>query len=254
MSESNHPEHDPIARSHPKSISNDGTDAKSIIMIGTFFVLFVAFLIIAVAAYFHHYRHELQRERMASVGNWAAQIEARQLADLQPHWTGYSHKKATVGVALAMDMELAEYNPSMPPVLLAAKPQKMETGAPAPKVALHILGAKLYVSMGCNACHTVNGNPLVGPTWKNLAGYPQALTNGKTVVADYKFLRYMILHPDKLVVKGVPPIMPAIYTAQLSGPNHPHETKLNAIIWYINTLSNKSSKATQPPVPDGPAK
>ncbi len=245
--------HDPITHSHPKSTSNDGTDAKSIIIVGTFLVLFVAFLIIAVSAYFHHYRHELQRQRMASVGDWAAKIKARQLADLRPHWANAAHSQATVGLRMAEDLYLRQYYPSMPPVLLAAKKtaKKKASGAP---VVMHVLGAKLYVSMGCNACHTNNGNPGAGPTWKNLAGYPQTLTNGKTEIADYKYLRYMILHPDKLVVKGFAPIMPPIYAAQLSGPSHPHEQKLNALIWYINTLSNKSNKASQPPVPDKPAK
>ena len=243
----------PEQDAHPKSLSNDGTDAKSIILIGTFLVLLVAFLVIAVSAYFHHYRHDLERERMASVGNWAAKIQARQLADLQPHWTSSSHKKATVGIALAENLYMRQYYPSMPPVLLAAK-KTVKKAITGPAVPLHVLGEKLYTSMGCDACHTNNGNPGAGPTWKNLAGYPQHLTNGKTKIADYVYLKYMILHPDKLVVKGFSPIMPPIYAAQLSGPKHPHETKLNAIIWYINTLSDKSGKATEPPVPDSPAK
>ena len=128
--------------------------------------------------------------------------------------------------------------------------------ATAPKaVPLHVIGAKLYQSLGCVGCHTVNGQPGVGPSWKNLAGYPQKLTTGKTVIADYKFLRTMILHPGTLLVAGAPAgVMPATYGPMLSGKKHPHETKLNAIIWYINTLSNRSSKATQPPVPDKAAK
>ena len=121
-------------------------------------------------------------------------------------------------------------------------------------VPLHVIGAKLYQSLGCIGCHTVNGQPGVGPTWKNLAGYPQKLTTGKTVIADYKFLRTMILDPGKITVAGAPAgVMPAMYKYQLSGKKHPHETKLNALIWYINTLSNRSSKATEPPVPDVPA-
>lgn len=255
MSDSHKPEqhHDPITHAHPKSTSNDGTDAKSIIIVGAFVVLFVAFLMIAVSAYFHHYRHELQRQRMASVGDWAAKIKARQVADLLPHWTNTTHTQATVGLKLAEDLYLRQYYPSMPQVMAPAKKMTKAKSAGAP-VVLHVLGAKLYVSMGCNACHTNNGMPGAGPTWKNLAGYPQTLTNGKTKIADYKYLRYMILHPDKDVVKGFAPIMPPIYAAQLSGPAHPHEQKLNALIWYINTLSNKSNKASQPPVPDKPAK
>ncbi len=135
----------------------------------------------------------------------------------------------------------------------AATPVAKVPAGPHP-VPLHVLGAKLYQSLGCIGCHTVNGQPGVGPTWKNLAGYPQKLTTGKTVIADYKYLRTMILDPGKMDVVGSPAgVMPNMYKYQLSGKKHPHENKLNAIIWYINTLSNRSSKATEPPVPDVPA-
>ncbi len=134
--------------------------------------------------------------------------------------------------------------PATPVAKLPAGPQPM---------ALHVLGAKLYKSLGCIGCHTVNGQPGVGPSWKNLAGYPQKLTTGKTVIADYKFLRTMILDPGKMDIAGSPAgVMPVMYKYQLSGKKHPHENKLNAIIWYINTLSNRGSKATEPPVPDVP--
>ncbi len=141
-----------------------------------------------------------------------------------------------------------------PPASPALSPAALVAPAIPHAVPLRVIGAKLYQSMGCSACHTINGQPGVGPTWKNLAGYPQKLTNGKTVLADYKFLRTMILDPGKMDVAGAPAgVMPAIYKNELSGPKHPHETKLNALIWYINSLSNRSSKATQPPVPDVPA-
>ncbi len=117
-----------------------------------------------------------------------------------------------------------------------------KSALPAATVAM---GEKLYSTLGCNACHTNNGKPGAGPTWKNLAGYPQALTNGKTEVADYKYIRYMILHPDKKVVKGFAPIMPAIYGAQLGGAAN--QKKLDAIIWYINSLSDKRGPSTEPP-------
>ncbi len=104
------------------------------------------------------------------------------------------------------------------------------------------LGEKLYQAMGCDACHTVNGQPGAGPTWKNLAGYPQQLTNGQTKIADTVFLKYMILHPGKLVVKGFPPIMPDIYYSRLAGPKHPREKKLKAIIAYIESLSDRGAK------------
>ncbi len=120
---------------------------------------------------------------------------------------------------------------------------------------LHALGAKLYNTMGCSGCHSVNGSKGVGPSWKNLAGYPQKLSNGKSVIADYSFLKIMILDPGKMDLAGYPAgVMPGTYKVLLAGPKHPHRMRLNAIIWYINTLSNRAGKASEPPVPDRLAK
>jgi hypothetical protein len=120
---------------------------------------------------------------------------------------------------------------------------------------LHDLGRQLSQSLGCIACHHVDDTKAVGPSWKNLAGYPQKLTDGTTVIADYQFLRDAILYPEHLKLQGFPPgAMPSSYRAMLSGPQHADERELNALIWYINTLSDRSSPATQPPVPDEPGK
>ncbi len=125
-----------------------------------------------------------------------------------------------------------------------APPQK-GAAIPAAAMPLVALGKKLYASMGCIACHTVNGTPVVGPTWKNLAGYPVKLTTGKTVIADYQFLRFMILQPGKKIVAGYPNIMPS-FTTTLAGKKN--AKKLDGLIWYINSLSDKTSKTTQPPL------
>lgn len=115
---------------------------------------------------------------------------------------------------------------------------------PASAVPMIAVGKKLAASMGCLACHTINGNAGVGPTWKNLAGYPVKLTSGKTVLADYQFLRFMILYPGKKVVAGFQPIMPS-YTTALAGAKN--VKKLDSLIWYINSLSDKASASTEPP-------
>jgi cytochrome c551/c552 len=113
-----------------------------------------------------------------------------------------------------------------------------------------VLGKKLSQSLGCTACHRIDGIKGVGPTWINLAGYPQKLADGTTVVADYEFLKKAILHPEEVHLEGFPPnAMPTSYRAMLSGPQHADEKELNAIISYINTLSDRSNAASQLPVP-----
>ena len=124
-----------------------------------------------------------------------------------------------------------------------------------PNAPLHVLGQRLSQTLGCVACHHVDGTKAVGPSWTNLAGYPQKLANGTTEVADYQFLKNAILYPEHLQLLGFPAgAMPTSYRAMLSGPQHTQERQLNALIWYINTLSDRSSPATQPPVPDAAGK
>ncbi len=140
--------------------------------------------------------------------------------------------------------------PGKPAAPRSASPKKIAAAAPklpaaAAALALVAEGKRFYASMGCIGCHTVNGSPGVGPTWKNLAGSHVKLTNGKTVVADYKYLRFMILYPGKKVVAGFQPIMPS-YTDTLAGAKN--KKKLDSLIWYINSLSDKASASAEPPL------
>lgn len=120
--------------------------------------------------------------------------------------------------------------------------------SPGQAASPEVLGKQLSQSLGCTACHRIDGTKAVGPAWKNLAGYPQKLADGSTVVANYEFLKKAILHPEEVHLEGFPPnAMPTSYRAMLSGPQHADEKELNAIISYINTLSDRSSPASQPP-------
>lgn len=126
---------------------------------------------------------------------------------------------------------------------------------PGQPVPLHVVGRQLSQTLGCITCHHVDGTKGLGPTWKNLAGYPQKLANGMTVIADYQFLTNAILYPRRQHLEGFRPnVMPNLYRGLLSGPQHPNARQLNALIWYINSLSDRSSPATRPPVPDAPGK
>lgn len=74
------------------------------------------------------------------------------------------------------------------------------------------LGIQLFREKGCQACHSIDGTPLVGPTVKGLFGKTvTVITDGKErqVVADETYLRKSLLEPNADVVKGFPPIMPA---------------------------------------------
>ncbi|MFO0723073.1 MAG: c-type cytochrome [Myxococcota bacterium] len=70
-------------------------------------------------------------------------------------------------------------------------------------------GAQLYVAKGCNACHTTDGNKLVGPSFKGLYGRMETCMSGD-VMADDSYLRESIKNPTAKVVMGYPPAMPVL--------------------------------------------
>ncbi len=91
-------------------------------------------------------------------------------------------------------------------------------------------GSQLYEEKGCVTCHSVDGSPRVGPTFKGLMGRKETVVkNGKekTVIVDEAFVRNYIVNPNVEVVKGYPPIMPHIAMT---------DAELGAIVKYLETL------------------
>ena len=90
-------------------------------------------------------------------------------------------------------------------------------------------GEKLAAEYGCLRCHTVDGTPHLGPTWKGLYGRRVHLTTGQTVIADEAYLTESMMDPMTKLVAGYQPVMPS-YLGRLSGPD------AAAIVEYIRAL------------------
>jgi cytochrome c oxidase subunit 2 len=91
------------------------------------------------------------------------------------------------------------------------------------------LGKKLYSSKGCNACHHVTDQRLVGPGFKGLYGKDEKLADGSTVKVDDAYMRESILNPGAKIVEGYPNVMTP-YQGQLK------EREIVGLIEYIKTL------------------
>ena len=90
-------------------------------------------------------------------------------------------------------------------------------------------GAELFVKKGCNACHSTDGTPGVGPSLKGVFGHEVLLSTGEKVIADENYLRESILSPQAKVVAGFTPVMPT-FKGILT------DEEINALIAYIKSL------------------
>lgn len=93
----------------------------------------------------------------------------------------------------------------------AADPKDENDKAACPGIVVGSGGMGLYASLGCQGCHSLDGSPSSGPTFKGLFGSTVKLTSGQTVKANDAYLLESILDPDKQIVTGYQPgVMSAV--------------------------------------------
>ena len=90
-------------------------------------------------------------------------------------------------------------------------------------------GKQLYTKQGCDTCHSIDGSPKIGPTWKGLFGKMETMADGSSHKVDENYLRESMLDPAAKVVKGYAPSMPT-YQGKLS------DKDLDGLIEYMKTL------------------
>lgn len=115
-----------------------------------------------------------------------------------------------------------------------------------PRGAPWEIGKFLYKSKGCNACHSVDGSKNVGPTWKDLYNSDQPITGMGAVKADENYIRESILNPGAKIVQGYPNQMTS-YQGKIK------DEEINAIIWYMRSISESTSQADKDVIASGVA-
>jgi len=92
-------------------------------------------------------------------------------------------------------------------------------------------GKEISISMGCIACHSVDGTTegKTGPTWKGLFGTDRVFTDGSIESANEFYIRTSILEPEKKIVTGYHPGM-ASYKGILT------DDQIDSLILYIRSL------------------
>lgn len=133
-------------------------------------------------------------------------------------------------------VRMAEARPEAPegvpptPTEEVTPPQTASTSLEAPGEEGAVLvaqGERLAQTRGCLACHSTDGSPSVGPTWKGLFGKTESLADGTTVTVDEAYLKESILDPGARIVEGFPNVMP---------PFSLSEEELAALIAYLKSL------------------
>jgi cytochrome c oxidase subunit 2 len=113
-----------------------------------------------------------------------------------------------------------------------AEEKKPGAKTPEKKAAAAVKGAELIQVKGCVACHTTDGSPKIGPTFKGVFGKKEiVIHDGKEreVVVDEAFIKQTLMHPEIDRVKGFPPIMPSQHGLLT-------DQEMDAIVDYIKSL------------------
>lgn len=67
-------------------------------------------------------------------------------------------------------------------------------------------GHRIAAANGCFSCHSINGNRMAGPSFKNLYGKKVKLKNGNTVTADSAYIVESIKKPKAKLLKDLLPL------------------------------------------------
>jgi cytochrome c oxidase subunit II len=90
-------------------------------------------------------------------------------------------------------------------------------------------GERVFAQLGCSGCHG-STSTVRAPQLAHLFGKPVGLKDGRTVVADERYIRAAILEPRRQLVAGYEAIMPP-YAGRVS------EEDLMKLVAYIRTLA-----------------
>jgi cytochrome c oxidase subunit 2 len=80
-------------------------------------------------------------------------------------------------------------------------------------------GEKVYRSIGCMACHSIDGSQMTGPTFKGAFGHEVTVVAGgkeKKLTVDEAYIKHSILEPNTEIVKGFNANLMQSYKGQLS--------------------------------------
>ncbi|HTV25118.1 MAG TPA: c-type cytochrome, partial [Polyangiaceae bacterium] len=113
--------------------------------------------------------------------------------------------------------------------------------ASAEYLSLAAMGERVAVMKGCMRCHTADGTPHIGPTWRGLYRSEVDLADGERVLADEAYLTESMMDPMARLRQGFRAVMPP-YQGLLSA------AETGALVEYIRYLSTRDAETRLSPL------
>jgi cytochrome c oxidase subunit 2 len=108
--------------------------------------------------------------------------------------------------------------------LIEAGKLEQEEGEP-----MQDFGRRIYERRGCNACHSLDGSPKVGPSWQGIWNKVETTYQGSVTVDD-NYVKESILEPNAKKVAGFEGVNMPSYKGQLD------DKHIAALVEFIKTL------------------
>lgn len=100
-------------------------------------------------------------------------------------------------------------------------------------------GRVLFSQKQCNACHSLNGTRVVGPSFLKVYGAKEKMSDGQTITVDENYIKESILTPNAKLVEGFPPnIMPS-FAGQLN------DADISSLIAFIKSIDGSEPAQAQ---------
>jgi cytochrome c oxidase subunit 2 len=145
-------------------------------------------------------------------------------------YCGVSHSRMLATVTVLNDADYDAWLAHQSPETLADEDFVTAggTGTPASSDLVQ-LGRAIAARHQCLACHTIDGQRHIGPTWSGLYRSTVPLETGAKVIADESYLTRSMMDPLADVHEGFRPVMPP-YQGVLTAP------EAAALVEYIKSL------------------
>lgn len=109
------------------------------------------------------------------------------------------------------------------------------------------VGRELYNSIGCMACHSLDGSKKIGPSFLKIFGREGTLDGGKPYKVDENYIRESLLNPKAKIVDGYSNQMPP-FEGRLD------DAQIGALIAFMKSVDGSKPAEAAPPASEEASK